>query len=85
MCVMRANICYILDQRMDQMFFFKDFIYLFLERGEGRETERQRNLIVWLTLACPLKGWRHQTFHLKEGQPSPASSTDTSFYPESIF
>ena len=23
--------------------FFKDFIYLFLERGEGREKERERN------------------------------------------
>ena len=24
-------------------FFLKDFIYLFLERGEGREKERERN------------------------------------------
>ena len=26
--------------------FFKDFIYLFLERGEGREKERERNIDV---------------------------------------
>ena len=26
---------------------YKDFIYLFLERGEGRETERKRNIVVW--------------------------------------
>ena len=29
--------------------FFKDFIY-FLERGEGREKERERNINVWLPL-----------------------------------
>ena len=33
--------------------FFKDFIYLFLERGEGREKERERNINVWLPLALP--------------------------------
>ena len=33
--------------------FFKDFIYLFLERGEGREKERERNINVWLPLTCP--------------------------------
>ena len=26
--------------------FFKDFIYLLLERGEGREKERERNISV---------------------------------------
>ena len=26
--------------------FFKDFIYLFLEKGEGREKERERNINV---------------------------------------
>ena len=35
---------------------FKDFIYLFLERGEGREKERERNINVWLPLAWPLLG-----------------------------
>ena len=27
-------------------FFKKDFIYLFLERGEGREKEREKNINV---------------------------------------
>ena len=27
--------------------FFKDFIFLFLERGEEREKERRRNISVW--------------------------------------
>ena len=33
-------------------FFFKDFIYLFLDRGEGKEKERERerNINVWLPL-----------------------------------
>ena len=34
----------------------KDFIYVFLERGEGREKERGRNINVWLPLVCPLLG-----------------------------
>ena len=38
------------------MEFFKDFIYLFLERGEGREKEREKNINVWLPLGCPLLG-----------------------------
>ena len=28
-------------------FFFKHFIYLFLERGQGREKERETNVDVW--------------------------------------
>ena len=36
--------------------FKKDFIYLFLERGEGRETERERHINVWLPLVCPQLG-----------------------------
>ena len=32
------------------VYFLKDFIYLFLERGEGREKERERNINVWLPL-----------------------------------
>ena len=35
--------------------FFKKG-YLFLERGEGREKERERNINVWLPCACPLPG-----------------------------
>ena len=30
------------------IYFFKDFIYLLLERGEGRK--RERNINVWLPL-----------------------------------
>ena len=33
-------------------FFFKDFIYLFLETGERREKEKERNVNVWLPLTC---------------------------------
>ena len=36
--------------------FFKDFIYLFLDRGEGREKEGEKNINVWLPLECPLLG-----------------------------
>ena len=35
---------------------FTDFIYLFLERREGREKQRERNINVWLPLTCPLLG-----------------------------
>ena len=33
--------------------FFKGFIYLFVERGEG-EKERERNISVWLPVVRPL-------------------------------
>ena len=32
------------------------FIYLFIERRERREIERERNIDVWLPLMCPLLG-----------------------------
>ena len=38
------------------MFIFKDFIYLFLDRGEGKEKERERNITVWLALTRPPLG-----------------------------
>ena len=34
-------------------YFVWDFIYLFLERAEGREKERERNIDVWLPLTWP--------------------------------
>ena len=36
--------------------FFEDFNDLFLERGEGKEKERERNINVWLPLVHPLLG-----------------------------
>ena len=36
--------------------FFNDFIYLFLERREGKEKERERNINVWLPPTHPLPG-----------------------------
>ena len=39
----------------DVILFFLDFIYLFLDRGEGREKQRETNN-VWLSLARPLLG-----------------------------
>ena len=33
--------------------FFKDVIYLSLDRGEGREKEREKNMNVWLLLMHP--------------------------------
>ena len=35
---------------------FKYFIYLFLDRREGKEKERERNINVWLPLEHPLLG-----------------------------
>ena len=40
-------------------FFFKEF--LFLERGERREKERERNINVWLPLVYPVLGTRPTT------------------------
>ena len=38
--------------------FFLIFIYLFLERSEGREKERDRKIHVWLPLMWPpLETW----------------------------
>ena len=37
------------------LFFFERF-YFFLDRGEGREKERERNINVWLPLIHPLLG-----------------------------
>ena len=36
--------------------FFKEFIYLFLERGEGREKERNINMWLCGYLSHPLLG-----------------------------
>ena len=36
--------------------FIKYFVYLFLDRGERREKERERNINLWLPLMFPLLG-----------------------------
>ena len=41
------------------LFLFKDFIYLFLEKGEGREKERERNINVCCLLCGPHRGPAH--------------------------
>ena len=38
------------------IYMFKDFIYLFLERGEGKEKEKEGNINVWLPHVHPLLG-----------------------------
>ena len=39
----------------------KDFIYLFLDRREGREKGKERNINVWLHLVCSLLGTQPTT------------------------
>ena len=36
--------------------FLKYFIYLFLDKGEGREKEMERNINVWLPFVHPPQG-----------------------------
>ena len=36
--------------------FLNVFMYLFLEREEGREEYRERNINMWLPLTCPPSG-----------------------------
>ena len=38
------------------VFLFLCIIYLFLEKGEGKEKGRERNINVWLPLACSKLG-----------------------------
>ena len=46
-----------LEEHLWSIFFLKkDFIYLFLEKGERWEKERERNINVWLPLTHPLLG-----------------------------
>ena len=51
--------------------FLKDFIYLFLKRGEGREQERERNISVWLPFVRPPLGtWRATQAFVLTGNPT---------------
>ena len=50
------------------LWFFPQDFYLFLERGEGKEEERERNINVWLFLTCPLLGtWSPTQAHALTG------------------
>ena len=44
-----------LPTHFQYLIFFLIF-YLFLDRGEGREKEMERNINVWLPLLCPTLG-----------------------------
>ena len=46
---------------IDFRFFKKDFIYLLLKRGEGREKERERHITVFLPLMRLLLGTQPAT------------------------
>ena len=37
-------------------FFLKKISSIYFQKGEGREKEREKNISVWLLLACPLLG-----------------------------
>ena len=45
-----------LESKIETVLFFKDVIYLFLERGDRREKERERNIHVWLPPMHPPLG-----------------------------
>ena len=50
---------------------FKYFIYLFSERGEVREVEREIKIIVWLPLTCPQLGtWPAAQEYALTGNPT---------------
>ena len=64
-------------------FFQKDFIYLVLDKGEGKEKDMERNINVWLPLAhtpsgdlahnpgmCPDRESNGQPFDSQDGAQS---------------
>ena len=55
--VISSTVVYLLNflKNACSLSFFLRF-YLFPERGERRETERERNINVWLPLTCPTPG-----------------------------
>ena len=68
--------------------FFKDFIYLFSESGEGKKKERERNVNVWLppllpqlgtwptTQACALTGNQMGNLPVHKQELNPRSLTN---------
>ena len=57
MCTnMYSDITYVSLCQSILYYCFKDSIDLFLESGEGREKERERNISVWLPVMWPPLG-----------------------------
>ena len=54
MTIVQTLYCVFEVAKRENLFF--NFISLFLDRGEGREKERERNISVWLPLVLPLLG-----------------------------
>ena len=53
---------------IENVIFFKDFIYLFLARGEGKEKNMGENISVWLPLVLPVPGtWSTIQAHAQTG------------------
>ena len=46
---------YLLHMTMLSLFFLRFYLFI-LEREEGKEKERERNINVWLPSTCPLTG-----------------------------
>ena len=63
------------------LLFFKDFVYLFFERGEGREEERERNINVWLPLVRPYQGPGPQSRHVPWPGSKPTTLLFTGWHP----
>ena len=60
MYVLGNNVNLLSIQRYQQIavciFLKKYFIHLFLERREGKDKEKERNISVWVSLTCPPMG-----------------------------
>ena len=56
--------CVTFDTAPHHSFFFKDFIYLFLEKGEGRVKERERSINMWMPVTCSPLGAGPQPRHV---------------------
>ena len=53
--------------------FFLDFLSLFLDIGEGKVNERERNINVWLPLAHPPLGTQPIAKHVPLSRIKPAT------------
>ena len=60
-CVPILKLPYVYLEKSPLAFKKKDFIYLFLERREGKEKERERNINGWLPLVHPQEGTQPAT------------------------